>query len=154
MRTIRGGNDSGDSATEDATRRCPFCKEEIYASATKCKHCLSSVQPERPDHGGTCPYCKEEVNDEAIKCKHCGSWIDGTTDVFEFSILPAVAGQRAGSLAWGVRDYGQECYWDCYDKHVGHGDPPGPVHRYCERKCKINMPEPSELYWRFRDFRL
>jgi hypothetical protein len=58
---------------ESETRECPYCKEEIKAEAIKCKHCGSSVAPEKPSHGGTCPYCKEQIHVEAIKCKHCGS---------------------------------------------------------------------------------
>jgi hypothetical protein len=27
--------------TESKTRYCPYCKEEIKADATKCKHCPS-----------------------------------------------------------------------------------------------------------------
>ena len=58
---------------ESKTRNCPYCKEEIKADATKCKHCGSSVTPETSAHGGTCPYCKEQIHPEAVKCKHCGS---------------------------------------------------------------------------------
>lgn len=54
-------------------RVCLYCKEEVKAEATKCKHCLSILMPERPEHGGTCPYCKETINPEAIKCMHCKS---------------------------------------------------------------------------------
>jgi hypothetical protein len=57
----------------DALRECPYCKEEIKAEAIRCKHCRSSIAPEKPAHGGTCPYCKESIKSEAIKCKHCGS---------------------------------------------------------------------------------
>ena len=59
--------------TESNSRDCPYCKEEIKAEAIKCKHCGSSVAPERPSHGGTCPYCKEQIQPEAIRCKHCKS---------------------------------------------------------------------------------
>ena len=52
---------------------CPFCREDIKAEATKCKHCGSAVKKEAPDHGGTCPYCMEDIKPEAIKCKHCQS---------------------------------------------------------------------------------
>ncbi len=60
-------------AKASKTRDCPYCKEEIRDDATKCKHCGSSVAPERPSHEGTCPYCKEQIHSEAIKCKHCKS---------------------------------------------------------------------------------
>jgi Double zinc ribbon len=54
-------------------RDCPYCKEEIKAEATRCKHCRSELPPEKAPHGGICPYCKEKIQPEAIKCKHCGS---------------------------------------------------------------------------------
>jgi hypothetical protein len=57
------------------TRECPYCKEEIKAEATLCKHCGSQLSPQIPPHGGTCPFCKEDVHPEATKCKHCGSFI-------------------------------------------------------------------------------
>lgn len=60
-------------ANERKTRDCPYCKEEIRVDAVKCKHCGSSVAPEKPAHEGTCPYCKEQIHVEAIKCKHCKS---------------------------------------------------------------------------------
>src|SRR5262249_45421162 len=58
-----------------ALRQCPYCKEEIKPDAIRCKHCRSSVPPEKPPHGGTCPYCKEAIHAEAIKCKHCGAML-------------------------------------------------------------------------------
>jgi hypothetical protein len=58
---------------DDVTRECPYCRESIKPEAVKCKHCGSSVAPEKLAHGGSCPYCKEEINPEAIKCKHCKS---------------------------------------------------------------------------------
>jgi hypothetical protein len=53
------------------TRECPFCKEEIKATALRCKHCLADIPPATPDHGGVCPFCKEAINTEAIRCPHC-----------------------------------------------------------------------------------
>jgi len=54
------------------TTSCPYCKEEINAEASRCKHCGSTLPVTAPKHGGTCPYCKESIHIEAIKCKHCG----------------------------------------------------------------------------------
>lgn len=52
---------------------CPYCREQVQPEAIKCKHCGSTLEPDRPAHGGTCPYCKEQIHPEAIKCKHCKS---------------------------------------------------------------------------------
>jgi len=60
---------------ESGYRICPYCKEEIKADAIRCKHCRSSLAPEKPTHDGTCPYCKESIHVEAVKCKHCGSMV-------------------------------------------------------------------------------
>jgi hypothetical protein len=57
------------------TRECPYCKEEVKAEATLCKHCGSRLTPEKPSHGGTCPYCKESIHPEATRCKHCRSFL-------------------------------------------------------------------------------
>lgn len=54
------------------TRQCPYCKEEVKADATRCKHCQAAISPqEKPSHQGICPFCKEEIHPEAIRCKHC-----------------------------------------------------------------------------------
>jgi predicted amidophosphoribosyltransferase len=55
------------------TRECPFCKEEVKATAIRCRHCQAALVPTKPDHGGICSFCKEEINVEAITCKHCGA---------------------------------------------------------------------------------
>lgn len=66
---------------ERQTRDCPYCREEIDASASRCKHCGSSVVPKVRSHGGTCPYCREEIHEEASKCKHCRSDLTGETEL-------------------------------------------------------------------------
>ena len=53
------------------TRECPFCKEEIKATALRCKHCLADIPSTMPEHGGVCPWCKETINPEALRCPHC-----------------------------------------------------------------------------------
>ena len=60
-----------DAGSEVGTRQCPFCKEEVKATAVRCKHCLAAIQPTSPDHEGVCPFCKEEIDVEAIRCRHC-----------------------------------------------------------------------------------
>lgn len=70
------------ATTQEETRTCPFCKEDIKSEAIKCKHCHSAVAPDHPDHEGVCPYCKETINPEAIKCKHCqSSLIEGSQGI-------------------------------------------------------------------------
>ena len=54
-------------------RECSYCKEEIKAEATKCKHCQSFLREEELEHEGICPFCKEEIKLEATICKHCRS---------------------------------------------------------------------------------
>ena len=61
---------------ESETRECPFCKEEVQATARRCKHCLADISPMKPAHGGICPFCKEEINPDAIRCRHCKSDLD------------------------------------------------------------------------------
>jgi DNA-directed RNA polymerase subunit RPC12/RpoP len=116
------------------------------ATASKCRHCLSLVDPEVLDHGGTCPYCKERINPGALLCPHCKSRVDAREKACDCSTPTAVM-RPLGPRPLGAGDYGQGCYWRCYDKHVGHGDPPGPVHRYCERLCRVSVPEPSLAWW-------
>jgi hypothetical protein len=69
---------------ENETRECPFCKEEVHAEATKCKHCRSTLTPARPSHHGICPFCKEEIKLEALKCKHCGSMLTAHAEQRDF----------------------------------------------------------------------
>ncbi len=138
---------------EAGLRECPYCKEEIKADAIRCKHCRSSVAPEKPTHGGTCPYCKEAIHPEAVKCKHCGADVGptgtGSSGCCEGCAkssqvhLPGVgftptgsgrAGQPAGGIgAWPMEQgipnavirLGRECS-SC--NYSGGPDPTGIVH--------------------------
>jgi hypothetical protein len=142
--------------SEIKTRDCPFCKEEVRADAIKCKHCGSSVAPEMPSHEGICPYCKEQIHLEAIICKHCKSWIGMIVELLVRSSSPESYASNVAYLAIpGLqRDYGQGCYWDCYDRHIGHGDTDlAAIHRYCQAKCRISMPDPRNfLRFVYREF--
>jgi hypothetical protein len=65
---------------ENSSHQCPFCKEDVKAEATKCKHCGSRIAAARPEHGGICPFCKEAINPEAVLCKHCKSNLQAPKD--------------------------------------------------------------------------
>jgi hypothetical protein len=93
---------------DSGLRKCPYCKEEIKADAVKCKHCHSTLAPEKPTHGGTCPYCKEAIHPEAVKCKHCGSAVgpgqgcegcEGCGESAEAALMAA----RRGTVTIGTR---------------------------------------------------
>src|SRR5215213_2859323 len=70
-RTAKPLEESGMPDAESETRTCPFCKEEVKATAVRCRHCLADITPTRPEHGGVCPLCREEIKADAIRCKHC-----------------------------------------------------------------------------------
>ena len=106
---------------QTAERECPFCKEMIKASATKCRYCESSITPERPDHGGVCPFCKESIKPDAVKCKYCKS--DLTTDAPLSSIsMLSLARMIGGTRDPKPCDPGQsperctDCTLDCFLK--------------------------------------
>lgn len=150
------GNPPASQPSAASTRECPFCKEDIRSEATKCKHCGSHVEAEMPSHGGTCPFCKESVKAEAIKCKHCGSWIGEVEKAEKGCSCPegVSRGFTARLAAGGGDDYGQGCFYDCMDEHIGHGDDPKSpqLHRECERKCRVSMPTYQQVAQFMRHF--
>lgn len=62
------------------TKKCPFCGEEILATAKKCKHCKQFLpsNDENPTEPTTkkCPFCGEEILATAKKCKHCKQFLE------------------------------------------------------------------------------
>jgi hypothetical protein len=128
-------------ADDKTFRDCPFCKEQIKSAAVVCKHCKSSVEPEHPDHDGTCPFCREEIKLDARKCKHCGSWLIERHHCDCGCSSGEIRQLAAPRAPTGQASFGQGCFYDCLDRHIGHGDQYGPgLHRHCENRCRISMP--------------
>lgn len=58
---------------ERQTKQCPYCGEEILATAKKCKHCGEWLDKEETPKEETmeCPVCGEEISANAKVCPHC-----------------------------------------------------------------------------------
>lgn len=56
----------------EETKRCPYCGEEIFAVAKKCKHCGEWMEQKEPEkEKKACPVCGELI-DEGLKiCPYC-----------------------------------------------------------------------------------
>lgn len=130
---------------------CPFCKESVRISATKCPHCQASIEPP-PDHGGECPFCKEEINLEAVRCPHCKSDIAGSPPV-EVSIQPATTSVHAtsagcsecGSAAPVIRQLRPG-----FVSRVIIGPPTPGLSRYCIKLCPYDEgagPEAAKCWY-------
>lgn len=57
----------------EETKKCPFCGEEILATAKKCKHCGEWVE-KRKIH---CPICQEEIDEDIEICPYCHEKVQG-----------------------------------------------------------------------------
>ena len=59
---------------EKETKRCPYCGEEIMATAKKCKHCgewLTEENHTPKKETKACPVCGEQMEADATLCPHC-----------------------------------------------------------------------------------
>lgn len=64
------------------TKNCPFCGEEIMATAKKCKHCGEWLEKQEENlETKECPVCGESIPANAITCKHCGEKIEGQNNI-------------------------------------------------------------------------
>ena len=66
---------------EKETKRCPYCGEEIMATAKKCKHCgewLTEESHAPKKETKACPVCGEQIDIDATVCPHCHEAVGAT----------------------------------------------------------------------------
>ena len=63
----------------EETKRCPYCGEEILATAKKCKYCGEWLQetPQKKQMKA-CPVCGEQIEADAQVCPYCHEQIGST----------------------------------------------------------------------------
>ena len=64
----------------EETKRCPYCGEEIKASAKKCRYCGEWLDKEPAEKKMiACPICGEQIEEGTDVCPHCHEHVDGSS---------------------------------------------------------------------------
>ena len=69
---------------EQTTKKCPYCGEEIMATAIKCKHCgewLSNEEDEEDGQMIPCPICGELITNGVNVCPYCNESLNLHVDM-------------------------------------------------------------------------
>ncbi|MCM1264723.1 MAG: zinc ribbon domain-containing protein [Candidatus Gastranaerophilales bacterium] len=94
--------------SDDGNKHCPYCGEEIKATAKKCKHCGEFLNELNNSETKQCPFCGEEILSSAIKCKFCGEWFDSNNT--HHPIIRKIAGfQKTSNIFWLILAILQIC---------------------------------------------
>lgn len=77
----------------DQTKRCPYCSEEILATAQKCKHCGEwlNVETQKVEKKMiNCPICGELIEEGIKQCPHCKENVSSAKSVAKVTpVVPA-----------------------------------------------------------------
>lgn len=74
------------------TKNCPFCGEEIMATAKKCKHCGEWLEKQEENfETKECPVCGESIPVNATTCEHCGENIGNNTTQNSVNTIDKIA---------------------------------------------------------------
>lgn len=142
--------------SDDATRQCPYCHEDVKATALKCKHCCAQLFSVAPSHRGVCPYCKEDIKAEAIKCRHCHSMLTGRTGAGDCRCAASARSRASNPYSVGAAArlgpagvVPKDCYRLCLDvwreclRKGGSWELCNQIIETCNDRCDVLFPLPS-----------